>query len=325
MTSQTIRQLARSAGLGKVLYYSVYTPRQVVNTFRTRGPVNVVLSAYGEAEMARRAAQLPPTPVDAPEGAPEVVFMTGASRWHQTCFCLYSLLRHAPRSFRVVIHDDDSLSPRQTDLLRARFPGIRFVRPAETEVNLDRVLPRDRYPNLRSLRVRKKHLRKLTDIFAGQPVRRLFLDSDMLFFRSPDFLLDWLARGDAPVYMEDIVSAYGYPAALMESLCGHPIPEKVNIGIWGLPPASLDWDRIEAWLGEFVKTAGLHYNITQALSAMHIAAGPRVCAPSHDYVVAPSREGTMTPKCVLQHYVAESKDWYFRYAWRHIASLPSRS
>ena len=58
-------------------------------------------------------------------------------------------------------------------------------------------------------------MRKLTDVHAGRTGWRLFLDSDMLFFARPDFLLAWLADPRQPCHMIDVVSAYGYSPGLM--------------------------------------------------------------------------------------------------------------
>ena len=65
-------------------------------------------------------------------------------------------------------------------------------------------------------------------------------------------------------------------------------------------------------------TRGMHYLMEQALVAMLVAGKQCAVAPASTYVVAPDRRAVEQPTAILQHYTAESKAWYFRFAWRHI-------
>lgn len=78
---------------------------------------------------------------------------------------------------------------------------------------------------MRERRLEQPLLRKLTDFHAGSTGWKLFLDSDMLFFHQPSFLLDWLRNPQYPCYMVDIANYYGYSNELMVSLAQAPIPD----------------------------------------------------------------------------------------------------
>ena len=138
----------------------------------------------------------------------------------------------------------------------------------EIEAALDQHLPAARFPILRARRRELVLVRKLVDLHVGRSGWRLYLDSDMLFFRRPDVLLEWLHRPSLPLHMVDVQNAYGYPLELLATLAGAPVPERVNTGIIGLDSATFDWERLESWARRLQETAGTSYFLDQALMAM---------------------------------------------------------
>ena len=143
------------------------------------------------------------------------------------------------------------------------------------------------------------------------------LDSDLLFFRRPEFLLDWLAAPDRPLHAVDCEESYGYSRALMEQLSGAPIPRLVNVGLCGLRSEAIDWDELEAWTAGLQARERTNYYLEQALVAMLAARQPCAVAPAKDYVTLPGRAEVLAPRAVMHHYVANAKRWYFRHGWRH--------
>jgi hypothetical protein len=225
---------------------------------------------------------------------------------------------------RPVVLDDGTLDKSMQDALRRVFPHIRFdLRPA-IEERLDRCLPASRFPTLRRHRLVYPHLRKLTDVHAGLTGWRLVLDSDMLFFRKPAFLLDWLADPQRPVHMIDVAPSYGYSPALLGELAGAPLAERLNVGVIGLQSNAVDWDRLEAWCRTLLEQHGSHYLLEQGLTAMLLAGQACAAAPEADYVALPSSREVRQPRAVMHHYVAESKTAYFRYGWRRVLASPAR-
>jgi hypothetical protein len=138
----------------------------------------------------------------------------------------------------------------------------------------------------------------------------------MLFFRRPDFLLDWWASPEHPLYMIDTEESYGYARRLLDRLAGQPVPKRVNLGLCGLQSDVLDWERIERWTQELITEAGPHYYLDQALIAMLVARQQCSVAPPEDYVTWPTAPEAKLPKAVMHHYVAESKISYFGDGWK---------
>lgn len=316
----TAREGARRLGLGRAAYLLWHAPAGAVKkSAAAGGPLQQWRDARGRRAMERAAAALPTARTPTATHLPELHFLTGRRFWYQTAFCLHSLQLYSGLVFRAVFLDDGSLEPESAARLRALFPAAEIRLRAENDARLTALLPPARFPALHAERRRPyPNFLKLTDAHAGARGWRLVLDSDMLFFRRPDFLLAWLAAPDRPLHMVDIENAYGYPLPLMAELAGAPIPPLVNVGLAGLQSDRIDWEQLEFWCRRLIETRGASYYLEQALVAMLAAGRSCAVAPAGDYLLAPNETECRAPTAVMHHYVAASKRGYFRQAWRRI-------
>lgn len=307
---------------GQLAYHLYHRPVGYLRSVaEAGGPLEVWRTERGRAAMEAAAYTLPlPAPAT---GAPvELHFLTGRRYWYQTAFCLWTFARHAHRPLAPVILDDGSLTEEFRAPLRRLFPQTKFLTDADITARLEVALPAARFPTLRARRVGFPLLRKITDLHAGLSGWKLFLDSDLLFFREPRFLLDWHDAPTAPLRGEDIENAYGYPLALLDELAGQRVSERVNTGTLGLRSDDIDWERTEFWCRELQARAGTHYYQEQALVALHLAG--RTCAvpPPADHVLLPRPPESVECRAVMHHYVADSKPAYFRHCWRVALQRP---
>ena len=164
------------------------------------------------------------------------------------------------------------------------------------------------------------HLRKLTDVHAGTADWHLVLDSDMLFFRRPDLLLDWLRAPRRPLHMTDFKDSYGYSAGLMASIAGSTIPSLSMSASAGCMPANSIGKGSERWCRLLQDAEGTSYYLEQALVAMLLAGRETIRAPAADYRLMPDDAECRRPTAAMHHYVDLSKRGYFRHAWRHIGT-----
>jgi hypothetical protein len=309
--------------LGRLALGLYHRPIGALARVHAQGWRRSVAIAVGKAAMKHSAVQLRTPPlVPAPGQVAPIVFLTGAKYWWETIYCAHSLVRSAGTAIRVEFVNDGTLSERQRRRIEQAVPGMGFRPAADVETALDTWLPPARYPLLRYYREWKPILRKLTDIFCSAVGWQLLLDSDMLFFRRPGEVLQWVQSPQHYLAMRDVRNAYGYSPALLRSLAAGPIPEKVNIGVLGLNRDMIEWDRLEFWLRRLTETEGLQYNLCQGLCALLFAGTDHRLLPESEYLLLPSCAQTRDPAAVLHHYVAESKEWYYRYAWRPIAAYP---
>jgi hypothetical protein len=301
---------------GRLLYLAWHKPRaELRQCIADGGPLEQWKTWRGRVAMEQAAANLPLLP---PAGGPplELHLLTGRRFWYQTAFCLWSFARHAGRDLAPVLIDDGSLDETiRTRCLRL-FPAARFLAKAEAEARLHALLPAGRFPRLHERWRNYPHIRKLTDPHLGGRGWKLVLDSDLLFFRRPQFILDWLAAPDRPLHAVDIATAYGYPQELLHRTAGTPLAERVNVGLTGLNSSELDWERLEHWCDRLIAEAGTHYYLEQALVAMLVAGRSCAIAPAADYVTLPRPPEAAECRAVMHHYVADSKPWYFRHNWR---------
>jgi len=313
------KTLVRRFGLGRVAYWLWYAPIGALKTsFAVGGPVEQWRDHRAHAEMTVAAAQLPTQTLPPPPGGwPEVHFLTGARFWDQTTLCLYTLQAHAGHALHSVVHDDGTLTTSMVRNLKRIFPHMVVCLRSEDEARIAAFLPPARFPGLQAERHRSyPNMLKLTDVHAGGHGWKLVLDSDMLFFRRPDFLLDWLRAPDRPLHLVDVKESYGYSRPLLESLAGAPLPARLNVGFFGLRSDLFDWEELESWCQRLIEREGTSYYLEQALGAMLCAGGHCAVAPVEDYQVLPLEAECRAPRAVLHHYVAGSKRGYYRHAWK---------
>ena len=329
-TLYRFRKAAERLGLGPLAVTLFHRPLGHARAWvRAGGPGGRARLDAARHEMIEAAHRLPPL---ARRGGPavEVAYLTGESVWEQTLLSVVSLVLHADRAVTPVFYDDGTLDADVAAWLTRVVPWARVVTANEAEARLDRVLPEAAYPVLRARRRAYVHLRKLLDIRAGSTRHQLVLDSDTLFHRRPDALLDWPTHGasgrpEAGLYMADARNAYGYSRTLLQEVAGGPVRPRVNVGVCGLDDAEIDWDRVEGWCRTLEAREGAHYFLEQALSALCLSVRPAKALPPQDYVLRPSRAEVLHPEAVMHHYVLGSRRHYVRHAWGPVAQMATEA
>ncbi len=271
-----------------------------------------------ETEMLKASETLV---VETPENrlaAIEVSFLTGKKYWHQTIFCAYSLQKVTPNPVHFTVYDDGSFDEVLIEKIRSQIINSTIVSHKEILERIAVSLPASKYPYLHHKREVYKHIRKLTDVHAGSKGWKLMLDSDMLFWKEPTQMIEWLKNPVGPFYILDIDNAYGYPVSELEKLTHVRIPQKMNVGAIGLQSETIDFDKLEHWAKTLETNFGNSYYLEQALSAMLVGNKPCTVGNQNDYIVFPAPDQIASKEGVLQHYVAESKKGYFTEAWRSL-------
>ena len=308
-----------------------------------------------EMEKAAKELPIPDDQGAKSEGqSVEIWFLTGKKFWYQTAFCAWTFAKHSGREVVLNLVDDGSLEAEHEEGLRRLFPKGVTLRKDSVKDQIESLLPTEQFPILRQRWDDYINIRKLTDVHLGSTGVKLVLDSDMLFFRRSDALLKWWDRAVAaesaeikgqramvgsqesegsisadssiqrsdisvsvfpPCLMVDCEESYGYSRPLMEELAGTSILPLLNVGICGLSSESLDWEELEQWCQILVEREGTSYYLEQALVAMLASRETPKVMTRKDYITFPTREQTLKGSGVLQHYVADSKPWYFRHAW----------
>jgi len=142
----------------------------------------------------------------------------------------------------VIIHDDGTLTDRDKILLEKHIPGIGIIEKKFADRKMAGILRN--YPNSKIYRASNIIATQLFDyaIFSKRD-KYISLDSDTLFLRRPDKLIDWIAKD-----RKEIVCLYEmYPAGqgdfLSEVKCD--FPPHICAGFFCFPKQIFNLDKIE--------------------------------------------------------------------------------
>ena len=304
--------------LGKILYKLYYKPVGEVGKVLKTGILKTIQQNRGKALMMKSSGTLKEIHYPA-EAFMEVYFLTGKKYWYQTAFCLHSLQKQSGINIHATIVDDGSFDDALESQVNSQFPSSKVIRKEKIDALLSQHFPESRYPYIRKRRIEYPHLRKLTDIhILGGNDWKLVLDSDMLFFQKPSEIINWYKNPEKMVFMEDVEESYGYPIPYLKQLSGSDtFPEKLNVGITGIPSSKIDWDEIELWIKDSLEKYGKSYLQEQGLTAALAAKLGFDLLPISTYKVMPVVSENY-PTEVLHHYVADSKYDYFVKGWKKV-------
>ncbi len=302
--------------IGNLGYTFYYKPKGWLRRIIKNGVFNSVSIDKGRKAMVKASASLKTT--ESADAAAKVYFLTGKKFWPLTAFCMYSLSKQSDNKLRAVFIDDGSLDDTLIKTMRLQFPGCIIKTSAQIEIDIKTYLPASKYPVINKKRAVYPHIKKLTDVHAGSNGWKLVLDSDMLFFKYPVEMLEWLDTPEKPFFLYDPICSYHYSLKLMEQFAGNTIIPNLNVGAIGLKSELIDWDKLEAWIAQLEEKEGTNYLLEQALSAMLVADAKPIIADRKEYIVMPERNEVEHPSATLHHYVAGSKEWYYKKAWQQV-------
>jgi hypothetical protein len=313
-----LKRIGRMLGLNTA-YNSIWRRpiKELRALARDGGPLERRKTNAGHAAMREAAKTLPAMlPPDLDLGN-RIHMLTGERFWYQSVYCVASLQLASEERVTPLFYSDGTLDNSARAHISRILPWAEFRDTALIDSQLDAILPCERFSSLRARRKDFILLRKLTDIHIFPEAWKLVLDSDMLFFRAPVEMLEWF-RQPHSMHMLDIDDAYGYPVNYLQSLVGHPLPKRINSGLYGIESSRIDWSLLEYWCAQQLTDFGPSYLQEQGLTAMILAGEDVHALPEEEYVLMPTvREGRMR-RAVMHHYVAHSKRSYFQCGWRAI-------
>jgi len=271
----------------------------------------------GTAAMRAAAAAL--SPVALPEWGlrgPPCRFLTGARFFHQTIFCARSFEWACGTHVPLEIFTDGTLGPAEAAALRRALPRASIADEAATLARLDRVLPAAHFPVLRAMRAGQPLMRKLLDAHAGLAGPALYLDSDMLFFGTPNVLRDWLRNPDGEFFMQQQGDALVSPRDELEPVLGQALLPGVNSGIVAVQNDGFDWPALEVAAARLTGSQRNHLWAEQTLFAWHLSRRHATPLSTSDYCLCFDRHDVARDRPVLRHYVHKAKALYAAREWR---------
>ncbi len=235
--------------------------------------------------------------------------LTGRDDWLLACWMLASWFHTTQCNWRVVIHDDGHLPPEAREAFVKVAPGVRGVSAGDADRTVLDAL--DGHPACRKYRLAHPLARKIFDVPAlTRGERFIILDSDVLFFRKPDAILNWCGQSSKECWFNQDVKE-SLPISREEALekLGIDVWPRVNSGLCLLDRSAIDLDLCERALRETSLLQGHVWLVEQSLFA--------ICASAHglggllppEYEVSLDWKGR--PDAVARHYVGAVRQRFY--------------
>jgi len=234
------------------------------------------------------------------------VHMLVSSRtWHAGLLAAISLEQQTGRRWKFFIHEDGSVTEADRIRIKKVLSNARLISREESDAKMREVL--GRYPACLEQRGQHNLFLKFSDFAAFAPGNRfIVLDSDVIFYRYPSEILDWVASGtDKCFYNEDTKEKYCIPRACIQDSLGIDMWPRFNSGLVLLPRASVDFALAEKLVTAFRTTAHHPQFFEQTLYGLMASAWDRGGALPPSYEISWGyfrRRGA-----VCRHYVGEFK------------------
>lgn len=209
---------------------------------------------------------------------------------------------------QLYIHSDGSLTEKHRSIINALFPSARIEDAAQFMEAYGYTL--DQYPLLKTFRTtyKKFQIRIIDQHFITRSPIRLFMDSDLLWFKEPRELTEAIRRGvPAPIMLSN--SEY----IRMEFADGTVTDDAVsrpNGGLVLYRKDQMDLDRMQA----FLKKADYVNKRFGDQAWMAWTLRPQLL-PEATYII----KGTLTDAIVLRHYTNPQRAKFYFYGINRIA------
>lgn len=235
----------------------------------------------------------------------EVHMLVSSRTWDAGLLAACSLERHSGRRWPFVFHDDGSLSNEACERIAEVFPDARCISRHAADGRSGQFLAG--HPKCLAHRSNHNLFLKFFDFFAfAEGERFVVLDSDVIFFRRPAALVDWLdANSRDAFYNEDTKEKYCIPRGKLVEGLGLEVWPRFNSGLVLLPRAAANLDLAERLLTTFEANAHHPQFFEQTLYAVTASAWGRGGALPREYEIS---WGYLKRRdAVCRHYVGEFK------------------
>lgn len=235
--------------------------------------------------------------------------LTGKNDWQLCAWALASFFHFSEQTWNVVIHDDGTLPDDARAELKRLFKKARLIARDEADARMDKLLTA--FPLCHDYRNQHPLALKIFD-FAQfcEAERFLILDSDVLFFRHPREIMNWVAGSASECWFnEDVDEGALLTAEQAWTDLGVPLWPRVNSGLGLIAKPAIDLEFCERALGETSILKGHIWRVEQTLFAL--------CASRHGkggllpktYEVSLGREASSD--VVARHYVGAVRDRFY--------------
>jgi hypothetical protein len=308
--------------IGKIFYKLFYHPTLFIRYhLKHFGLLGWIRMLRGERLMKKAAINALPIHLTTDNKVVSLCFLSGDRYWHQTIYAIKSLHDNFGENFRVNIYSDGTLKEHQAAIIKRFVPTVQIT-PVEAVVKyLDQVLPEEKYPVLRSLRNWHPFFLRMIDIHCT-PGWSVHLDSDMLFFKRPDHIIDAFNQRKA-IYMVDPAeeSHFVDKALVLKEKYGINCLTSVNGGIIAYDNDIVDYTDLEQKAGLLMNNypeAG-PARMEQTLMSYLLYRQNAEPLDKKTYSIHYDSKIYVSDDDIVRHYIFKAKLPYFQDEWKKIS------
>lgn len=218
----------------------------------------------------------------------------------------------------LVVHEDGTFDDVCASTVRDHFAGCRIIRLKDADKEMRSWLKGRRYAIEYRFERFMFHSIKLFDFYRYCNADSvMFLDSDLLFFKRSNEVLDHLKNGRA-FFMSDYRSSYSFDPETLGKELGMDIISNVNSGLMNVPLERYDAELIERFLGLCHEHDFPHHGwMEQTGHAVLLSKIPGLAhrlSPRHQISFAPHSKDTIS-----HHYVYDgSRKNFYMVGLKHL-------
>jgi len=234
-----------------------------------------------------------------------VHLLVSSKTWHGGVLAAMSFEFFTQRRWNLFFHEDGSVSELEQKKIEQVFPGVHFISRASSEKLMQQRL--QPYPNCQSLRQKHNLFLKFFDLPAfASGTRMILLDSDVIFFKKPQEILDWVdGQSQECWYNEDTTEKYCIPRYEIEPALRIKLWPRFNSGLVLMPLTAISLPLAEQLLTTFKTTAHHPQFFEQTLYALMASNWNRGGALPPTYEI--SWGFFRKPHSICRHYVGAFK------------------
>lgn len=233
--------------------------------------------------------------------------VVGSSMLPMGLLALRSFEFHTQRRWSPLIHEDGTFTGEDRAMLRRHFPDAQIIERQRADDEVAAAL--EPFPACRANRSKHNWFLKVFDTRHYAPGERyILLDSDIVFFRRPDAVLQWADSGSNEMWiMEDEREKYSQPRAQIEEAMGIGMVERANSGLDLMPEKAADLAIAERFLAQCSSQANQYEFLEQTIFGLWVSAwGRGGLLPRDEYEISWST--FRGPRAVCRHYIGPAKN-----------------
>lgn len=245
--------------------------------------------------------------------------LTGGKDYLLCLWMLASWFHHTAGNWRIVIHDDGTLTEEANRLITRVFPQAEIIPRRSADEIMKEVL--SSYPLCANYREKHPLAMKVFDMSHYEKSDRyILLDSDVLFFRRPEFILDWVdGRNAGSWFNRDVAEASTVPPEQAKARLGVLLWPMVNSGLCLIDRTIVDLAFCEQVFAGTDILKGHVWRVEQTLLALCASREGKggLLLPEYEITLGACRRA----ESVSRHYVGAVRDQFYAEGIRELGKV----